>query len=99
MTRIDEYSYNTGFKDGTEYSSGATSNIPAIEAQFDQAVWQVQIEAWARYYHSELRFLGFSPDDITTKSHLDDVSYVAGRIHQLEEMLVLLNSKKDSKEL
>jgi hypothetical protein len=71
------------------------SNIPKIQAQFDQAVWQIQIESWIRHQKSQLSMRGFKPEEVDDTSHLDDVSYLAGRLHQLEDLLKLLATKTE----
>ena len=71
------------------------SNIPKIQAQFDQAVWQIQLEALVRHTTFRLQTLGFKPEELSNIEHLDDVSYHFGKLHMLEDLLKLLATKNE----
>jgi hypothetical protein len=70
------------------------SNIPKIQAQFDEAVWQIQLEALIRHTTFRLGTLGFKPEELVNLEHLDDVSYHFGKLHMLEDLVKLLAIKK-----
>jgi hypothetical protein len=71
------------------------SNIEKIQSQFDLAVLQIQVDAWIRHQENQLMLAGFKPVEVESIKHLDDVSYLAGRLHQLEDVAKLLKFKNE----